>query len=379
MKRITSLILAVLMLLSLTACTDSSRGGATYSYDEEAPALHEAYDQWFKIGCAINSWNLDDLDSPEYKTLAKHFNAFVFENESKQDAIQPSEGNFRWDAMDKMVAFCEENGATLRGHTLLWHSQCPDWFFTDNGQDASAELVIERLRNHVTTVVTRYKGKVDSWDVVNEVIGDGGGLRDSNWLRLVGDYDGDGDKYDFIEQAFLAAREADPDARLMINDYSIEASESKAVSMYLAVKKMLEDGIPIDGIGFQSHIGINTNIDDMRRCFEILGKLREIKPDLIFEVTELDMGVYNWGDNNETEYTKEIEEQQSAKYRELFEFYIEQAELGYLDSVVFWGLSDNHSWLNKSEQKNYPMLFGRDWVLKDCYWEVLEVAEEHKK
>ncbi len=403
MKRLISLLLAIALLLSFTACeakpkTDDLGGSnssdvdnkkpssskfkrtdAELSYDEDAPSLYEAFADWFEVGCAINTWNLNDKNSPEYQTITKHFNVFVLENESKQDAVQRTEGNFNFDAMDKFVEFGEETGATLRGHTLVWHSQCPDWFFFDNGKEASAELVLERMKTHIRTVVDRYKGKIDTWDVVNEVIGDGGGLRDSYWVQRVGDYDGDGDKYDFIEQAFITARECDPDARLIINDYSLESSEQKAISMYLAVKKMLNDGVPIDGIGFQMHIGINTDMDVMRRNFEILGQLRDIKPDFIFEVTELDMSVYNWGDNNATEYTKDIRNQQTQKYRELFEFLIEQSEAGYLDSVVFWGMSDNHSWLNKDNQPNYPMLFAREWKLKDCYWEVLEVAHENTK
>ncbi len=373
MKKLTAVTLALVMtLLALTSCSAKPQ----YSYDAETASLHEVFDEWFDVGCAINSWNLNDKESLEYKTLSKHFDVFVMENETKIDAIQPREGTFNFGGTDKLVEFAEETGVKLRGHTLVWHSQCPDWFFFDGEEEASAELVLERMKTHITTVMTRYKGKIDTWDVVNEVIGDGGGLRDSYWVQRVGDYDGDGDKYDFIEQAFYTAREIDPDARLIINDYSIESSETKAVAMYLAVKKMLEEGVPIDGIGFQMHMGINTDMDQMRRNFEILGRLREIKPDLIFEVTELDMSVYNWGDNNATEYTKEIEKQQTEKYRQLFEFLIEQAELGYLDSVVFWGLSDNNSWLNKENQPNYPMLFAREWKLKECNWEVLDVAKE---
>ncbi len=377
MKKLICLALALVMALSITACS-SSRPNFDYSYEDGVPSLWQEMSEWFHVGVAINSWNLNDTESPEYKTLFNHFDTYVYENETKIDAMQPREGQFNFEATDRLAEFCEENGKRMRGHTLVWHSQCPDWFFFDGDGEASAELVLERQKTHITTIMSRYKGKVDSWDVCNEVIGDGGGLRDSYWLQRVGDYDGDGDKYDFIEQAFITAREVDPDARLMINDYSIESSESKAVSMYLAVKKMLEDGTPIDGIGFQMHIGVNTDIEQMRRNFEILGRLREIKPDLIFEVTELDMSVYNWGDNNEVEYDKELAERQSAKYRELFEFLIEQAELGYLDSVVFWGLSDGNSWLNKDNQKNYPMLFGREFTIKDCFWEVLDVAKEQK-
>lgn len=378
MKRIVSLLLAIAMLISLSGCAQSK---PTYAYEETVPSLCEAYSQWFDLGAAINSWNLDSATN-EYQTITRHFNVFTLENEAKPDAVHPAENSYNFANVDKFVEFGEEQGVTLRGHTLIWHSQCPDWFFYDgNGNYVSAEVLLQRIDEHVTTIVSRYAGKIDTWDVVNEVIGDGGGLRDSNWYKIVGDYDGDGDKYDYIEQAFISARAADPDARLIINDYSLESSESKAIAMYLAVKKMLEDGTPIDGIGLQMHIGYNTDVEQIRKNFDILKKLRQINPDFIFEVTELDMSVYDWGESGDKEYSKEVEKQQVAKYREVFELFVELAEEGILDTVVFWGIHDGVSWLNgyPEDHTNYPMLIGRELKLKSSFWEVLDVAAEQKE
>ncbi len=368
MKRFISLLLVALMLMSLSGCSGNK---VICAYEEETPSLYEQFEQWFGVGAAINSWNLDG-SSEQYKTITKHFNVFVYENESKPDATHPSEDRYNFANVDKFVEFGEQTGATLRGHTLLWHSQCPDWFFFDsNGNYVAPEVLLERIDEHVTTIVSRYAGKIDTWDVVNEVISDGAGLRDSHWYNVVGDYDGDGDKYDYIEQAFRSARAADPDARLIINDYNMEWSESKTISMYLAVKQMLSEGVPIDGVGLQMHIGPDLDVAKLRSNIEILLKLRDINPDFVIEVTEMDM--------NMTGSTKEDFEKQAAKYAEMFQLFIDLAEEGVLDTVVFWGFYDGASWLNKSDADNYPMLFDREFMTKPAFWSVLEVAENNKK
>ncbi len=346
---------------------------AEYSYDDNAPSLYKAFEDYFRVGAAINPWLYNDESSNDFKSIMKQFNTFVLENASKPDAMRPNESTYNFTEVDKFVEFGEKYDVTLRGHTLIWHSQCPDWFFYasgNSGEPATAEQLMKRIEEHVTTIVTHYKGKIDTWDVVNEVINDGGGLRFSKWLEIVGDYDGDGDKYDYIEQAFISARAADPDARLIINDYNMEWSEQKTISMYLAVKKMLEDGVPIDGVGLQMHIGYDTNIDTLRSNLEKLAKLREINPDFILEVTELDMNCNGWdGDPND----KEFIEKYNQTYRDLFALLMEYSEMGLLDSVVFWGINDGNSWLN-GDMDNYPFLIARENRLKTAYWDVISLV-----
>lgn len=371
-------IICVAAAFAMLFCSCGSGSRAKYAYEDGAPSLCEAYADYFKVGAAINSWNLDG-ESDEFKTIIKNFNVFTLENESKPDAMHPAEDKYNFDTVDKFVEFGEEYGVSLRGHTLIWHSQCPDWFFKgENGQGkASAELLLQRIEEHVTTIVSHYKGKIDTWDVVNEVIADDYGLRRSDWYNIVGDYDGDGDEYDFIEAAFKAARAADPDARLIINDYSLESSTNKAITMYNAVKKMLEDGTPIDGVGLQMHIGNGANAESMRENIKILARLKNINPDFVIEVTELDVNCYNWGEKADVELTDEFLERFSKTYTDVFNMLMDLSEEGILDSVVFWGIHDGVSWLNDGA-KNYPMLIARELELKDAYYDVLELPKKRK-
>ena len=368
--RIVSAALAFAVLL--TGC--SSRD-LQYAYDDDAPSISETFKDYFRVGAAVNSWDIADPNSNQWKTILKQYNTLVMENESKPENLHPEEDRYYFDTFDKFVDFCNENDIVVRGHTLIWHSQVPGWFFKDGNEDASAELLLQRIRDHVTTIVSRYKGKVSTWDVVNEVIGDDSQLRFSDWSRIVGDYDGDGDKYDFIEEAFRAAHEADPDARLIINDYSLESSSSKAIRMYNAVKQMLSEGVPIDGVGFQMHIGNGIDYEAMKENFKIISRLREIDPDFIIEVTELDVNCYEWGqEKKDVELTKDFLEQFSKTYTDVFKLMMELSDEGILDSVVMWGLHDGVSWLNDGHQ-NYPMLIDKDLKLKEAYYDVLELVE----
>lgn len=367
-------VLAIIFVMTLTACGQTA-SRAEFAYQDNAPSIAETFKDYFRVGAAVNSWDIDNPDSNQCKTILKQFNTLVMENESKPENLHPEEDRYYFDKFDQFVDFCEENDIVPRGHCLIWHSQVPGWFFKDGNQDASAELVLDRIKEHVTTIVTRYKGRVKSWDVCNEVIGDDGQLRFSDWSRLVGDYDGDGDKYDFIETAFIAAHEADPDARLIINDYSIESSTDKAIRMYNAVKKMLEDGVPIDGVGFQMHVGNGTTYEKTKECMDIILKLKEIKPDLVIEVTEFDVNCYGWGQEPaDVELTKEFLEEFNKTYTDLFRLFMDYSKEGLLDSVIMWGLHDGVSWLNNGHQ-NYPMLIDKDLKLKDAYFEVLELAK----
>lgn len=351
---------------------------AVYAYDDNAPSLYEAFSQWFKVGTAMNTSDLVE-GSEEMEILIKQYNVFTLENESKPDAMHPSEDVYNFEALDKLVEFANEYDKTVRGHALVWHSQCPDWFFyDDDGNTVSADVLVERMKEHITTIVSHYQGEVDVWDVVNEVLGDNGGLRDSMWYQIIGDYDGDGDKYDFIEIAFTTAHEADPDARLIINDYSLESSEDKTITMYMMVKNMLEEGIPIDGIGLQMHIDINFDVETCKNNVEILMKLKEIDPDFVIEITELDLSCFSWDDQStEVELTDEFVEKFDSLYSDIFEMLIEFSEAGYLDSVVMWGYNDGSTWLNSypvSGRTNHPLLIDEDYKLKSAYWALIDLA-----
>ena len=200
------------------------------------------------------------------------------------------------------MEFGEDVGATLRGHTLVWHSQAPQWWFEgENGERATSEQLLARMEEYITTVMTRYQGRIQTWDVVNEAISDSnGGLRrdteGSQYASIIGDLDGDGKDNDYIEQAFTFARAADPDAQLIINDYSLESDVGKLDVFYETVKSMLEKGVPIDGAGIQAHIQIGyPSVQLFEMAIEKLAELKELNPDFTVQVTELDVSIFPGG------------------------------------------------------------------------------------
>lgn len=335
----------------------------------DAPSLAEAYRGRFRVGAAVNTWDLSE-ESPACAAILKQFDILTLENESKPINVQPEEGRFVFDKLDRFIAFGQTHGIELRGHTLVWHGQVPAWFFEgDNGSPASKDQLLTRMRRHIGTVVSHCRGKIASWDVLNEVLRDEGGLRESPWYKIAG--------RDYIPEAFLAAHEADPAARLLINDYNLESSEAKADAMVSLVEELLREGIPVGGVGLQMHLSLWTDLDLLKKNVQKIANLRRIAPSLRLEATELDVSCYRFGDTAEDlAWTPSLEDAFRAKYTELFRLYGELADEGILDAVVFWGLSDAISWLNgfPRRHKNYPLLIGRGWRVKPAFYDVLALA-----
>lgn len=332
--------------------------------ETDIPAFYSFFNK-LPIGAAITS---ADLDSTKlHNGLLRHFNAFVYENEMKSESMQPVEGRFVFDKADALVAFAQKQNVKLRGHTLVWHNQYPKWFFSDPSdpmQLPSKELLFSRMESHIKTIVGRYKGKVDSWDVVNEVLDDSGNLRNSQYLKIAGS-----DEY--IRKAFQWAREADPNAKLFINDYNIEYTGPKQDGLYNLVKTLREDGVPIDGVGLQAHINIGfPTVNDIRNAIRRFASLG-----VKVQITELDMSIYGSGSEPKKEADREILLEQAYKYRDLFAMFQEEALAGNLDMVVLWGLSDDRTWLNNFPvpgRTDYPLLFGKDLRAKPAYWAIVD-------
>lgn len=345
------------------------------SIEEDIPSLAEVYKDYFPIGAAIEPKYTTGLIAELYK---KHVNMLVAENCMKPEAIQPTEGNFNWEAGDKLVEFAKENGMELRFHTLVWHNQTPDWFFLDKEgkpmveetdpkkREENKQLLLKRLEDHITAVVSRYKDDIKSWDVVNEVIepGDGNpdGMRNSPWYQITGT--------EFIERAFRVAREVGgEDLKLYINDYGTD-NPVKRDHLYNLVKDMLDKGVPIDGVGHQTHIDVYSPSVD--RIIESMKKFAELGLDNI--VTELDMSIYSW--NNRSDYGDNIPEDilqlQAKRYKELFDAFKENKDI--LSAVVFWGISDKYSWLDgfPVRRTNAPLLFDRNFHAKPAFWAVID-------
>jgi endo-1,4-beta-xylanase len=325
-------------------------------YDGLVASIARVYEPFFPVGAAVERRTLTTHGA----LLREQVNGLVCENAMKWERIHPLEGDgeesYRFSDADAIVVFAAANGMRMRGHTLLWHQQTPDWVFeAPAGADARA-VVLARMRGHVRTLLSRYRGMVACWDVVNEAIADDGSWRaDSGWHRAAGaDADGDGIP-DYLVQAFRVAREADPSARLFYNDYSIESGPK--LERALRLTESLRDRGLLDGVGIQGHWSIHAPepcvVGEAIARFAALG--------VAVEITELDLSVYRWGDSGGFPcLAPELERAQAERYGALFRAFREQAAAGRLQAVTFWGIADDSTWLDDFPvpgRKNWPLLF----------------------
>ncbi|MFQ3547131.1 MAG: endo-1,4-beta-xylanase [Termitinemataceae bacterium] len=333
------------------------------------PSLYESVSRWFSIGAAVEP---DEVDPSTQKAqlMIKHFDTIVAGNAHKMDAIQPQEGKFDWSRADKIIDFAEMTGMQIRWHTLLWHSQVPAWFFqdpVDPSKPASKELLNRRLKTHIQTIVRRYKGRVASYDVVNEVLSDNGGFRTgaegSKWYEILGP--------EYIENAFRWAKEVDPTAQLVINDYNLESSARKRQDMYNLVRDLKRKGVPIDAVGLQMHVSINQpTIREIRETIDLFASLG-----VKVVITELDVSIYDSPSEQKKPVTDTVLRQQAQRYKDLFDLFKEAANKKQLDTVVIWGLTDDGSWLNSFPvpgRTNAPLLFDKQLKAKPAFWAIVD-------
>lgn len=332
--------------------------------------LKDYYKDYFPMGVAVSP---RALKSEEASLVIRNFNSLTPENAMKMGPIHPRENEYYWKDADSIVAFAQRNGMKVRGHTLCWHNQTPGWIFTDSvGREVSKEVLLQRLKDHITTVVGHYKGQVYAWDVVNEAISDKPGefLRPTKWLRIIGE--------EYIGKAFQWAHAADPGALLFYNDYN-EIDPVKREKIYRLIKKLQADGIPVHGLGLQAHWAITEpsagQMDSTLQRFSSLG--------VPLQITELDVSVYpkeherreRRPEDADAAFTSEREQLQLEKYKMAFELF--RKYRGHISGITFWNISDRSSWLDNfpvAGRKDYPLLFDRDLKPKKVYWEVVGLA-----
>ncbi len=337
--------------------------------------LKDAYKNYFMIGVALNQRNVSNDD--QINLVKAEFNSITAENDMKPGELHPKEGVWNWEKADKIANFCRQNGIKLRGHCLCWHSQFADWMFTDKkGKPVKKEVFYERLREHIHTVVNRYKDVVYCWDVVNEAISDGGGgfggfggfgrrgqapspYRDSRHYQLCGD--------EFIAKAFEFAREADPNALLFYNDYN-ECDPGKRDRIFNMVKKMKDAGVPIDGIGMQGHYNVyGPSEEDIDAA---ITKYKTIVKHI--HVTELDIRMntemggqlrFSRGENKPVAgYMNTL---LTDQYNRIFKIFRKHKDV--IDCVTFWNLGDRDSWLGVN---NHPLPFDENYKPKQAYYAI---------
>ncbi|KAJ3054369.1 hypothetical protein HK097_001978 [Rhizophlyctis rosea] len=257
-----------------------------------------------------------------YNTIAlNEFNYVSAENSMKWDAIEPSNGGFSWNNADTVVNWAQQNNMKIRGHTLVWHSQLPSWVANGSWSKSTLTTVIQ---NHVRTVMTRYKGKIAQWDVVNEIFDESGGARSSVFSRVFGGLD------EFVTIAFNAARAADPSAILCINDYNLDYSGGKATGMVNLVKRLKANGVPIDCIGSQAHLMVGQVSSSFSSTLSSLcsaaGKCA---------ITELDIRA-------KTPISSSGLSQQQTDYTTAVRACV---NLSNCLGVTVWGITDSRSWI----------------------------------
>lgn len=341
--------------------------GSAQSDPENEKGLKDYYKDYFPIGAAVSP---QVLKGPEEELILREFSSITAENAMKIGPIHPEENRFNWEPADQIVNFAQSNGLRMRGHTLCWHNQTPQWLFQDNeGKAVTKEVLLARLKDHITKVVTRYKGKIYAWDVVNEVIDDNAEkfYRDSKWFSICGE--------EFIAKAFEFAHEADPDALLFYNDYNTE-NTAKREKIYQLVKKLIEAKVPVHGVGLQGHWSIYEPSEKELR--ESLEKFKSLG--IAVQITELDVSVYplehgrrDAKPNEPNSLTDEMIRKQADQYKMFFRVFREYKEV--ITGVTFWNVSDKRSWLDSfpvAGRKNYPLLFDQDLKPKKVYWDVVK-------
>lgn len=339
--------------------------------------LKEAFAEDFTVGVAINMGALND--SHRMKSVCDHFSSITMENEMKPESLMDWEASekssdgmpeIKTKTLDQILSTAKENNIPLRGHTLVWHNQTPEWFFSKDYEPSKGPAgkgeMRKRMEAYIKKVLTycqeNYPGVVYAWDVVNEAMADEGGYRTkSRWYEIYGDES-------YIEDAFTFARKyADPEVKLFYNDYN-EYMPAKREMITATVKKLKEKGV-LDGVGMQSHWDMDYPTTDLiDAALEKYGAIEGLE----IQLTEIDM--------HNTDDSEEGLRAQADRYKQFFQTILQADRTGKanITNVTFWGVTDEDSWLtNFKGETSYPLLFQGEMEKKPCYDSILEAAQEN--
>ncbi|MBN1392260.1 MAG: endo-1,4-beta-xylanase [Sedimentisphaerales bacterium] len=355
----------------------------------QQPSLKEAFKKDFLIGGALNDDVVNGKDPGAAAIAERHFSAITAENVMKWMPIHPEPNRFDFSAADRFVDFGLKNNMFIIGHTLVWHWQTPRWVFEDvNGNNIDRETLLARMKEHISTVVGRYKGKVNGWDVVNEALDDNGELRKTKWLEIIGE--------DFIARAFEYAHEADPDAELYYNDFSLE-NPAKRDGCVRLVKDLQSKGVPIHGVGIQAQAWrlppdypVIQDVEDFINAVSALG-VKVMVTELCVDVLPSAMRQTGADLRHRAELSEElnpyvdglpddVQKKLADRYAELFSLFRKHSDK--ISRVTLWGVYDKTSWLNNwpvRGRTNYPLLFDRDYKPKPAFYAVIKTASEKQK
>ena len=329
-------------------------------------ALKDVFKDMFLMGAALNPEQYWERDARGAGLVKQHFNSITPENVLKWEVVHPEPGRYSFTESDRFVDFGVQNKMFIVGHTLGWHSQTPRWVFQNaDGTPVSRDTLLNRLRDHIFTVVGRYKGRIQGWDVINEALNEDGTLRQSPWLTIIGE--------DYITKAFQWAHEADPAAELYYNDYSLENAPKRNGAVAL-IKRLQAAGVPVAAVGLQGHDKMDWPSpalqDSTIRAFAATG--------VKVMITELDVdvlpapGQYRGADVAVRAELQErlnpyaralpdsVQQALARRYEELFQVFLNHRDV--ITRITFWGVTDGDSWLNNwpvRGRTSYPLLFDR--------------------
>lgn len=354
-------------------------------------ALKDAYKNAFLVGVAVNPAITSGRDNVSQEIIRKQFNAITVENVMKAAVINPQPGVYNWGPADEYVAFGEKNNMFIVGHTLVWHNQVPAWFFTnDEGKPNTKEEQLERLRSHIQAVAGRYAGRVNAWDVVNEVMGEEGAYRSTTWVNAVGNGD------TLVKYAFKYAAQYAPNAELYYNDFNAWRP-AKRDGIVRLIKMLQKEGIRIDGVGMQGHWGlgypktsyIEEAIDAYAACgvkvmiteldVDVLPLTKEgqvigqCMSDKQFQLEEFKTFL----DPYQKGLPDSVQRMLANRYAELFSIFYKRKEK--ITRVTLWGIQDGMNWKNDypiPNRTNYPLLWDRQRKPKPAFYAVLNVPRK---
>ena len=363
-------------IMILTAILDASMAAAA-----QTPAtLKDAYRDSFYVGAAINAAQITGSDARGVAIVTAQFNSISPENVLKWGNIHPRPDTYSFELPDKYVEFGERNHMFIVGHNLIWHAQTPDWVFQDEkGNPLTREALLKRMHDHIFAVVGRYKGRIQSWDVVNEALNEDGTLRQSKWLKIIGE--------DYIAKAFQYAHEADPQAELNYNDYSLE-NEPKRNGAIALIKKLQAQGIAVAVVGIQGHDGLDwpsVEAEDATiTAFAKLGvkvAITELDIEVLPPVApgSADVSLRVKADPKLNPYVNglpdTVQKALAKRYADLFGVYLKHRAA--MSRVTFWGVTDGDSWRNNwpvRGRTDYPLLFDRAGQPKPAFDAVIQQA-----
>ena len=356
-----------------------------------AQALKDVYKDAFLIGTAVTPAITSGTDKASQKIVLKHFNSITVENVMKASLINPQPGVFNYGPADDFVSFGEKHHLFIIGHTLVWHNQVPDWFFINKeGKANSKEEQLLRLQEHIKTVAGRYAGRVQAWDVVNEVIDNDGSYRATKWINAIGNGD------TLVKYAFKYAAEAAPNTELYYNDFNAWRPE-KVAGIVRMVKMLQKEGARIDGVGMQGHWGLNyprkKYIEDAIDAYAACGvkvMITELDVDVLpltkegqiigqgmtdkqFQLEEFK----NFLDPYQNGLPDSMQQVLANRYAELFGIFYKHRK--QIARVTLWGVHDGMSWKNDYPipgRTNYPLLWNRLREPKAALDKVLKVPDK---